>query len=861
MTLVAIPSAQTENFDNIQRDVISNGMIVLTKEMPSKPVVSIYALIKTGSATEGKFLGTGISHFMEHMLFKSTKNRVEGAIAEEIKSLGGTINASTSLDYTMVVIDVPKEFFNRGLDVLSDMLMNAVVSEEEFKKERDVILAEMRMHNDRPQRRLAKLSFKTVYQRHPYKHPIIGYEKLFKNLTREDLLEYYQRHYAPNNTILAVAGGVEHDLVLPQIKEAMKDFQPQPSLSRNLPQEPNQIGQRLAEEEYTTELIRMSLAYQGVSVLDADMYALDILAMALGRGKSSRLFMDVYKKKGLVQLISASNFTPVDKGVFEIVSLLDKAEVDLALGAIRENIEKIKHKGLTKAELDKTKRQVLSQHIFNQETTSGMAYSMAFDEAFVGDYQFSSKYVDRVKAISNEDIKRVAKKYLVNQSLNVSILRPMEEEEKKEKSTESTFPNPIVKIDVANRLEVFNGMKILLREDHTLPLVSIAVVFEGGLRHEKPLLNGISALTSRLLVKGTRKRTAKQIAESAESVGAKLNPFSGRNSFGLQMTVLSQDVDLGVEMLEDFIKNSNFPESEFIREKKQLQTAVKARKDDIFSVTSKELRETLFLTHPYRMEDVGSEETLEQISNKDVADFYAKLCISNNMVLAVFGDFDSEDMLRLLKTKFASLKKKEKIKIEFEEAPIEAKREKTIYLSKEQAMLMIGFHGPTITSKDRYGMEVLTTILGSGLTGRIVNKIREELGQAYSLNVGIMPGVDAGYVYFYVLTTDEHLKKTTDILIQEIEKIKNEEISPEEIVNAKAYLKGTFQMGLQTNSSLALHTSLDELYGMGYDHYLSYGNEIDKISKDDLKALANKYLIVEQGVFINARPKNKNKEK
>jgi len=324
------------------KTLLDNGLTVIISEMPSSPVVSVYALVKTGSATEGKFLGTGISHFLEHMLFKGTHGRSVGELASRIQAVGGTINAATSFDYTIYTITVPYESFNVAIDILSDMLMNATMEADEVERERKVIFGEMRMRSDNPSSKLSELVFKNVYIRHPYRHPIIGYESLLAKVTGEDLVEHYQRNYTPNNIIISVAGNIDEQIILSKVKEVFKNFKRARSITRNLPIEPQQISGRRYEEEYSTKLTRLSMAFSGISLLHKDLYALDVLANILGQGRSSRLYLDIYKEKNLVHSISASDYTPIDTGIFDIDILLDLENVDTVIGEVLNNIEQIK---------------------------------------------------------------------------------------------------------------------------------------------------------------------------------------------------------------------------------------------------------------------------------------------------------------------------------------------------------------------------------------------------------------------------------------------------------------------------------------------------------------------------------------
>jgi len=308
-----------------QRFVLDNGLVVLISEMPTSPMVSVYGLVRTGSAREGEFVGSGISHFLEHMLFQGAHGQPGGALAAKVQAVGGNINASTGQDFTIYTVNVPNDHFEMALDTLTGMLFNAPIDPQEVEKERDVIFAEMRLHKDNPDSWLGRLAFQNSYLKHTYRHPVIGYEDLFGRITREELWQYYKQHYAPNNIILSVAGNIKTEEIKGKIIEKLNSIPRQPFVLDIVPQEPPQISARRFEEEYPTDLARLSMAFQGVSLLNEDMYALDVLAVVMGQGESSRLYQKLYKEKGIAYSVYASNYTPVDPGLFEVEALCEAA--------------------------------------------------------------------------------------------------------------------------------------------------------------------------------------------------------------------------------------------------------------------------------------------------------------------------------------------------------------------------------------------------------------------------------------------------------------------------------------------------------------------------------------------------------
>ena len=828
--------------DQVRKEVLENGMTVLVQEMPSSEVLSIDAYIKTGSAVEGEYSGAGISHFIEHMLFKGTAKRPVGAIAKEVEALGGSINASTSFDYTIYTLNLPSDNFAQGLDIIADMVTNSVFDPAQVEKEREVIHGEMRLYNDRPDRRLSDLVFRNVYLRHPYRHPIIGYPSLFDGVTREGLYAYYKSRYIPNNIILSVAGPVHSREILPLIKEAFKDLKQRPYLERNTPQEPPQIAQRRFEDHFATPLIRFSLAYQGVSIADPDLYALDVLAMALGQGEGSRLYQDIYEKKKLVEEISVFNFTPQDKGMFAVEGVMSKDHLSAVLQAAVSVIEQVKRSGLDAKELEKTKRQVLSQFVFGNQTSSSLAYRAAVDEAMMGDPYFSKKYVDAVKKIGNEDIKRVARRYLTDDHLTITVLRPMQGGPASG-TVEVKPQKPGIQ-----KIVLDNGLTVLLGEDHSVGVIAVDCVFNAGTRQEDPELSGLSMLVSRVWTKGVKK--------NVENRGGSLSGFSGRNSIGLSMNVLSDDLSFALDTMQGLLAQPFFSVDEIEHEKTNMAADIDARDDDIASVGFKELFQTLYLTHPFGRDVLGTKGSVQKITRQDAVEYYQRFARADNGVLAVFGDFDPASVIQEIRKKFSGLPKGRPLLKEFQESPPDRTREKIVAMDKEQAVVMMGFQAPVLKDEDRWTMEVIDAVLGSGLSGRLFVKVRDELGKAYTVGSDYTPGVDAGILSLFVLTTEDKIDTVKGILTRQAQALVAGDVTDEEINSAKAYLKGTFKMGLDTPAALASLSALNELYGLGHDFHKDFDARINAVTKKDIRRVARKYLDIQKSsvVVVKKRP-------
>src|ERR1044071_63175 len=288
-----------------QKHILPNGLTIIVQEDRSAPVASVQAWCGTGSVDEHEHLGAGLSHILEHMLFKGTKTSPANAIAQKIQNVGGYINAYTSFDRTVFWIDVPRDGVPVALDVLADAMMNSTLPAEEYGKEQEVIRREFAMGMDDPDRMAGLLLFATAYQVHPYRFPVIGEIEIYNQLTQEQVMQYYKTRYVPNNLTFIVVGDVDAEKVHQQLMDLFKPY-PEKSLQPVfIPTEPPQLGRREVHQEFATELSHISLAWHIPAVTNPDVPALDLLSTILGEGRSSRLYRRVREEAGLAEWQSA----------------------------------------------------------------------------------------------------------------------------------------------------------------------------------------------------------------------------------------------------------------------------------------------------------------------------------------------------------------------------------------------------------------------------------------------------------------------------------------------------------------------------------------------------------------------------
>ena len=831
-----------------QKWVLPDGLTIIVQEDRSAPVASVQAWCATGSINEDQHLGAGLSHILEHMLFKGTKKRPANAIAQKVQDVGGYINAYTSFDRTVFWIDVPKDGVATALDILSDAMMNSTLPAEEYGKEQEVIRREFAMGMDDPDRMAGQLLLGTAYQKHPYRLPVIGDIEIYNQLTRDQVMEYYKTRYVPNNLTFIVVGDVDAQKVREQLTAFFKDY-PEKSLRPvYIPQEPPQLGMREAHNEFPTELTRLSFAWHIPEITNPDVPALDLLSVILGEGRSSRLYRRVREESGLAYGISAFSYTPGDPGLLGIDSTVEPTKRDAARDLVLKIVDEIKQAGARAEELTKAKKIILSHHLGTLTTMRGQASDLGSNWLLTRNLNFSRDYLASIQKVTLADIRRVAQHYLTSDNLTITSLDP-----KGSQSAKSEAAKPISAGEI-QKFELSNGLRVLVREDARLPLVSMTAVFRSGLLAETPETNGITRLMSKVLLKGTKTRTAEQIADTIEAVGGSIGSDAGNNSFSVACEVTKPDLKLGVDLLSDVLLNATMPEKAVAREKEVQLAGIKEDEEQLTTVARNILREALFQKHPYALRGKGSPESVSHLTQKELLDFRDRYVVAKNGVVAVFGNVKADEVKRLLEQ---SLGKMKPGSLALTDVPksAEPKKVETVEAERDKAqgVLMVGYRSSDMFSPDRYALELIDEA-SSDLGSRFFIRIREQMGLAYYVGASQMMGLAPGLFAFYLGTDPQKIEPVKAALLEEIGKLASEGLTNEELARAKKKLIGQQQIANQSNEAFGYMAALDELYGLGFNHYKELEKNVNAVTIEDVKRIAKKYFQDQPYVLAIVRP-------
>ena len=813
-----------------------NGLTLIVEENHTAPVVSVQAWCNTGSIHEGKLLGAGLSHILEHMLFKGTASRAPGVIASQVQDQGGYINAYTSYDRTVYWIDVPAKGATQAVDILADAMMNATLPTDEYTKEQEVIRREFAMGYDNPDRTASLLLFRTAFHRSPFKEPVIGHLDIYNKLNREDVLAYYMKRYVPNNLCFVVVGDVNASQIRDQLAAYFEKYPRVALESVPVTEEPSQLGRQEGRDYFPTDLSRMNIAWRAPGATSPDAPAVEVLSAVLGAGTSSILNSEVREKRGLVHQIGGGlySLTPTE-GLIYIGAIADPAKRYAAEKEILAQVDRVATHGITDTELAKVKKGMLSEHYHGLSTMRGRASDYGNGWLMTGNPEYGKRYLESIERVTAADVRRVAAQYLRPEGLTVTSLDPLSEARASGEASQKPVESEVKKTELSN------GLRVLIREDHRLPLVSISAVFRGGLLSETPQNNGISRLLASTIIKGTKTRTAQQIAESVEHVGGSIGADAGNNSLSVAVEVMKVDLPLGMELLSDVLSNATFPDSEVSREKDSQLAAIKAEEDQITTVARNLLKPRLYGTHPYSLRGNGTPETVASLTPAQLTEFRDRLLVGRNGVLSIFGDVKADEVLKLAKKDFGSLPAGSKNLTNPPVAtPLTASVEASAERQKQQAVIMKGYLGTTIDHADKPALELIEEA-SSDLGSRFFVRIRERLGLAYFVGASNSTGLAPGAFVFYLGTDPKKVDLARHEFNDEIAKLASDGLTQVELDRAKAKLLGAEAIRNQSSAALAGLCATNELMGLGYDHDKSRAKEIEKVTLEDIRHVAQKY--------------------
>jgi zinc protease len=852
-------------YEGIRVATLDNGLRVYLKPVPGSPVVTTMVAYKVGSADED-LDSTGLSHYLEHLMFKGTDQLLPGDIDRITYRNGGANNAYTSNDYTIFHFDFPPDRWEDALRIEADRMRNLRVDERhEFQQEKGAVINELKRNEDVPWELESKAIVPLLFGKTgPYGHPVIGERAHVQGATAAVIKAHYDKWYHPNNASLVVCGSFDPDEALAVVK---KHFGPIPAAKlpprKPLPEVKLDRPARL-DMPSKFGVARILVGYNAVRSGDPDYPALEVLEGLLAGGKTGRLYKAMVEGAENALSVSADNSGGRYPGWFavqvEVVPGKDPAKVEEMLLA---EVQKLRDEPPGQDELRRVQRGILAGALFARESVHGLADSIA-QAVTVNDLDYLKNYLPRVLAVTPADVRRVAQKYLdpesrvVVRSVPPKADRGAGEAEPLPKKPGRAADKPArggdgFSLKKTRRVELPNGLVLLLYEDHRLPLfVAEAEVHDVRL-YEPAAKQGVATLTGYLLDEGTTKHTGEQIAELIEGVGGALT-LSGA---GGAVRVLAPDRKLGLGLLLECLMHPSFPKEAFARNKERLLGEIEDSQTQPDYRARQAFLAAVYADHPLSRPRLGTVETVKPLTAEDCAAFHKKVFVPNHTTLAVVGDFDSDEIVELVKAQTQGWERGPLVK-DMPKVALPEKFTETVLSMPDAAQLhfFLGHAGIRRDNPDYYKLLVMDHVLGTGpgFTDRLSSRLRDREGLAYTVTAAITPTADRepGTFTAYIGTDNEHFGRVKKEFLEELNRIRDEPPTAREVSDAKTYLLGNLLLQFTTDAGIGAQLLMVERNHLGFDYLDDYRKAVAAVTPEDVQAVARKYLDPARMVLVAA---------
>ncbi|MFZ2655977.1 MAG: pitrilysin family protein [Victivallales bacterium] len=848
-------AAEKPEIRGIRSETLDNGLKIFVYENHEAPTVNLQVWVKTGSIHEGDYLGCGLSHFLEHMMFQGSAKYPHDSIVDTVNLNGGDMNAYTSLGNTVYYIDILSEASEKAIDILCDVVSAPNFPEDSFANEKEVILRERAMSSDNPERQLSEKLWLDMFLSHPTRHPIIGYGDKIKTVDKAMMLDYYRKRYSPERIFFVISGDIQAEKAFLLIRERLSGWNRGQLNDPPLQSESEQVCTRKTTYHFDDPLARIAVGFHIPDASHEDVPALDVLASILGSDKSSRLISRLQDEKHLAINIDAFSYTPYFSGVFGISATTSPDKLDALRAAIFAEIKKISSEDkITNDELKRVVNQVSTSYCRTMRSNGNISRMIGNSVLTYGTTEYINKYIVNVSALTTDDLTRVAEKYLTEKNCTIVEQLPKDKTDnagpKEKAAAESQVPE-LIKLKA--------GQKIITFKDTKLPLVDICLILPGGVIREDKDNAGITRIMASMLTAGTKTYSEKELAALIDDNAIDLGINGGNNSVTISLNCHKNSLKPALEALKSILTEPSFPEKQFEREKENTIKMLASRKLAPQNAAEDKTCELLYRNHPYSHTAAGLEGSVNKITVGQVEDFYFKKClIADKAIFGVAGDFDKEEILKSINDIIANIKWNEKGKDVLPAHPVfpDKKIRESVKVPREQAVVLLSFPICDNNNEDRFLLNVLSKIL-NGQSSRLFKSVREESGLAYYTGISTFLGIHEGYMSFYAGTRPDAVDKVISLLDKERRLLlKAKSVTKDEFESAVARIREDLAEQKLDKHSLIFNSALDEYYGNGYMSPWTNEKIFTELKIEDLNAVIKKYFDTDAYVTVISGPQD-----
>jgi zinc protease len=851
---------------------------VLTKEVHGAPVVSFGVWYKVGSRNEHTGI-TGISHLLEHMMFKGTQRYRVGEIARTLFLNGASFNANTYYDWTSYFETLASDRLELAIQIESDRMAHSRIAKEELDSEMTVVRSELEGGENNPETLLRQAVTAAAFHAHPYHWPVIGWRSDVEHMPREALRRYYRTYYGPNNATVVIVGDFDTKHALDLVGRYFGPLDPIAPPPRVYTTEPDQRGERRITVNQAGALPIVTLAYKAPAAASPDFYALDVLGTVLGEGRTGRLYQALVETE-LASSVDAGAPSLHDPFLFFVTAT---AQPGVPAGkleaAVLDEIERVRAAPITPEELARAVRQIESSFAYQTESVTAQGREIGY-WAMVDDWRYLSTYLERIRGLTPATIQTVADRYFQADTRTVGHfvptlgsafvgLPPQEAAARVEKVGRGARAIPIPPRSTMppvdrhiSRFALANGIAVVVQENPASPTLALRASLPAGRVLDPGGKAGLASLTAAMLSRGTERRSALEFATLLEDVGASLSP--GAESLATMITgrAESRDFHRLMDLLAEMLQRPMFPTVELGRLKGQALAQLAQAREDPDSVAERAFGRAVYPAgHPLRPPAFDeAEEAVGRISRDDLVGFHRRQYGPDRLILVIAGNVSADGVRAAVESRLGAWPRNpESEPPPALDVPLQVSAQEILLPmpDKSQTAIQWGHAGGLRRGDpDFYAAQVMNLVLGGGgaLNSRLGTVIRDELGLAYTVGSFFDANLYPGPIEIVLGTNPANARKAVEAMAREITRLRDHGITLRERDEAVAYLTGRFPLRLETHAGMADVLWAMEFYRLGGDYLDRYADYYRAVTVAQANQAARVHLHPDRATLVVAGP-------
>jgi len=848
---------------------LDNGVRVVVEENHAAPVVAVQVWIASGAADDPPALG-GAAHLYEHLVFRGTRRRAPGAGEREIEAAGGTIGAWTGLDETVYHATLAAPSLGLGLDVLADALTAPTFDAAELGRAKKLVAAEIARDAIDPARAASEMLRAGAFAGDAYGRPLLGKPEAVAAFTRDALAAHFVETYLGANMTVVVVGDVDARTAREAVARAFAAV-PRGRPAVHAVVAPNaSSGPRALLSTVAGLEAQVALGFRVAAPRLEDAAALDLIAALLTRGGDARLARELADNRQVATAVHGLTFRARGGALLELMLAPAPQRIEAATqGAIDEAL-RLGRDEIPADELGRARGLLESDLGRAADGVEGRARRLGFASAIAEDDDYDVHYRDRLEAIDPPALRAAAARLLRPEALTLAVLDPgvapaaasaeMARLQAIVGGAAARNDRPAVGAAVARgegggdvvRAVAPSGARILVLRDRAAPMVAVEAAWAGGARAEDAASNGAGALIAALLDRGTRTRTAAQIAAELQATGGALAGFSDRNHFGLRGQFLPRAWSRGVGLLADCLLRPSFPAGEVDGSRRVVVDRARVADGDPAGAARRLFREGLWPGHPFRLDPLGSAASLAALGRVRLLDHYRRHYPASRLVVSVVGDIDPQEVVATLTALFTDAAAGPLPP----EPPPEPVHTEPVALfhttNRDVAEIVLGYPGAPVRDADRAALEVLAQVLNG--RGGPLERGLAATPNVYRFGATAATGVDPGDLTVTVACAPASVDAAVAAVRAALAEIAANGVAAAEVEGAARRLGGLRALALRGEVAIADALATDEAYGLPLMTYRQLPAALARVTAPDVARAARRFIDPKRETIAVVRP-------